>query len=322
MNTRHPLVSVVTPVYNGEKYIEECVESILKQSYENWEYIIVNNCCTDKTPELIEQFAQKDERIKIHKTSGLLPVIENHNFAFSLISHQSKYCKLVQADDWLFPNCIEEMVKLGEQYDSAKVIGAYSMVNRWIKCDGLAYPTPFLTGKEICRQTLLGRVYPFYSPTSIMIHSDLIRDRKEFYNINKLHGDVEAMYEVLQHCDFGFVHQILTYIRQHDESLTSSDTKPLNKVIWSNQQLFMQFAKSFLSEKEYKSRLKALMREYYEFLALSAFGKTVKDFWKFHINGLKNMGISFSYFRLVIVMLRLVVYDHKRIARIVLRRLK
>ena len=69
MSTRHPLVSVVTPVYNGEKYIEECIESILKQSYENWEYIIVNNCCTDKTPELIEQFAQKDERIKIHKTS-------------------------------------------------------------------------------------------------------------------------------------------------------------------------------------------------------------------------------------------------------------
>ena len=44
-----PLVSVVTPVYNGDKYLADCVESVLKQTYQNWEYVIVNNCSTDRT---------------------------------------------------------------------------------------------------------------------------------------------------------------------------------------------------------------------------------------------------------------------------------
>ncbi len=53
MNTsEQTLVSVVTPVYNGEDFLVECIESVLRQSYSNWEYIIVNNCSTDRTLEI------------------------------------------------------------------------------------------------------------------------------------------------------------------------------------------------------------------------------------------------------------------------------
>ena len=60
-----PLVSIVTPVYNGEKFLADCIESILAQSYENWEYIIVNNCSTDRSLAIAEKYAEKDARIKI-----------------------------------------------------------------------------------------------------------------------------------------------------------------------------------------------------------------------------------------------------------------
>ena len=56
-----PLVSIITPTYNHEKFIEQCVRSVLSQTYPNWEMIIIDDGSTDKTPEKIEQF--KDDRI-------------------------------------------------------------------------------------------------------------------------------------------------------------------------------------------------------------------------------------------------------------------
>src|SRR4051794_22441125 len=111
MNVQNqPLVSILTPVYNGEKYLEECIESVLSQSFQNWEYIIVNNNSTDRTLEIAEEYQRRDSRIRVHSNDTLLPIIANHNRAFGLISAESKYCKVVSADDWLFPECIERMV--------------------------------------------------------------------------------------------------------------------------------------------------------------------------------------------------------------------
>src|SRR5690349_11616017 len=109
-----PLVSVLTPVYNTDMYIAECIQSVLNQTYSNWEYVIVNNCSTDRTLEIAESFAAKDSRIRVHNNEKFLDIIGNHNLAFNLMSPESKYCKVVSADDWLFPDCIRQMVELGE----------------------------------------------------------------------------------------------------------------------------------------------------------------------------------------------------------------
>lgn len=61
-----PLVSIVTPVYNNAEYIAECTESVLAQTYQNWDYTIVNNCSTDKAAEIGRRYAAEDTRIRIH----------------------------------------------------------------------------------------------------------------------------------------------------------------------------------------------------------------------------------------------------------------
>ena len=81
---------VVTPVYNGAAFLRNCIESVLKQTYENYEYIIVNNCSTDRTLDIALSYAQQDSRIRIHQNDTFVGVIENHNLAFSLISPLSK----------------------------------------------------------------------------------------------------------------------------------------------------------------------------------------------------------------------------------------
>src|SRR5713226_8729725 len=122
-----PLVSVVTPVYNGAAYLRECIESVLAQTYSTWEYIIANNCSTDETLQIAEEYARKDKRIRVYSNDKLLDIIANHNRTFRLISPKSKYCKQVSADDWLFPECLTRMVSVAEANPSVGIVGSYQL---------------------------------------------------------------------------------------------------------------------------------------------------------------------------------------------------
>ena len=61
-----PDVSIIMSVYNGETYLKEAIESVRNQSFRNWELIVINDCSTDSTAEILADFASKDERIKVH----------------------------------------------------------------------------------------------------------------------------------------------------------------------------------------------------------------------------------------------------------------
>jgi glycosyltransferase involved in cell wall biosynthesis len=118
-------VSIVTPVYNGEKYLAECIESVLRQCYQSWDYKIVNNCSADNTLEVAERYARMDKRIRVHNNEEFLDIIGNANRAFRLISAGSKYCKNLSADDWLFPECLTRMVELAEANPSVGIVESY-----------------------------------------------------------------------------------------------------------------------------------------------------------------------------------------------------
>ena len=68
------LVSIVLPTYNGEKYLADSIESVISQTYKNWELIIINDCSTDKTLEIAQSYAAKDNRIKVYSNDENLKV--------------------------------------------------------------------------------------------------------------------------------------------------------------------------------------------------------------------------------------------------------
>jgi glycosyltransferase involved in cell wall biosynthesis len=293
-----PLVSVVTPVYNGERYLEECIESVFSQTYPNWEYIIVNNCSKDRTLEIAEKYAKEDNRIQIHGNREFLNALQNHNLAFSLISPESGYCKVVHADDWMFPECLTQMVKVAEDNPKVGVVGSYGLWGNEVQCDGLPYPSTVVSGRDICRRTLLGEIYPFLSPSSLLIRSDLIRSRGDFYNEAYLHADVEACYEILRNTDFGFVHQVLTFIRRHDESLTSSSANKLDMIMQANLDLLLRYGPVYLEKEEYERLLSEKIKHYYRSLGRSVFQNRGKEFWSYHREKLKKMGFPLNSLRL------------------------
>src|SRR4051812_18763878 len=108
---KQPLVSVVTPVYNEEKHLAECVESVLAQTYSNWEYVVVNNCSTDRSLHIVQSYAAKDARIRVCDNREFLRAVSNQNHALRQISSESKYCKVVLGDDKIFPECLAKMVE-------------------------------------------------------------------------------------------------------------------------------------------------------------------------------------------------------------------
>src|SRR5262245_27683985 len=202
MSLTQPLVSVLTPVYNGEKYLAECIESVLAQTYRNWEYIIVNNCSQDRTLEIAEYYAGQDSRIRIHNNQIFIGMGANHNLALQQISAESQYIKMLHADDWFFPDCLLAMVNLAEAHPSVGIVGSYRLQGDRVTCDGLPYPSTVVSGRELCRRALLNGLSVFGSPTSLLIRSDLTRKRQVLYNEANIHSDKEICVDLLQDSDF------------------------------------------------------------------------------------------------------------------------
>ena len=290
-----PLVSVVTPVYNGAKYLAECIESILAQTYTNWEYIIVNNCSTDRSLEIVQSYAQKDARIRIHNNHEFVGREANENIAFRQISLGSKYCKMVHADDWLFPECLMYMVSAAEAHPAVGIVGAYGLYDTRVSWDGLPYPSTVVSGRELCRRSLLLEdVYVFGTPTSLLIRSDLIRDRKALYDESNIHADKEACFDLLQSSDFGFVHQVLTFSRRHSEAATSFSER-VNSYLLGNLIILTKYGPVYLSREEYAQCLKRHLDRYYIFLGQSIMWTRDKQVLDFHKQGMRELGLAFSW---------------------------
>ena len=119
-----PRVSIVTPVYNEEKHLAECIESVLAQTYSNWDYTIVDNCSTDGSAAIAERYASQDSRIRVLRPKEFIKAFPNCNRAVRQISPHSKYCKVVLGDDWIYPECLASMVAVAEKYPSVGLVSA------------------------------------------------------------------------------------------------------------------------------------------------------------------------------------------------------
>lgn len=302
MVDQQPLVSVFTPVYNTEQYIRECIESIINQTYGNWEYLIVNNQSTDNTLDIINEYARKDPRIRVLTNDHFLGQIKNWNNGLKNISPQSKYCKILHADDWLYPECIEKMVALAEKNPIVGIVGSYRIDENKVNLDGLDPGTSVFSGREICKMYLLGQMYVFGSPSNLMFRSEIIRKINPFYDETNIHADTDVCLKILEKWDFGFIHQVLSYTRRHNESSSSLvnkyDTRRIERI-----STLHKYGKVYLNQDELEKRRKQLSTRYYRFLAKKAFEFKELPYWKYHIKELKSINVSINWFKVILCVL-------------------
>ena len=113
--TDKPLVSIITPVYNCEKYLPLTIESVQAQTYENWELILADDCTPDNSADIIAEYAKKDSRIKYIKLK------ENSGAAIArneaLEASKGRYIAYLDADDIWLPNKLERQLDFMEKND-------------------------------------------------------------------------------------------------------------------------------------------------------------------------------------------------------------
>lgn len=297
-----PLVSVFTPAYNAEKYIRECIESITNQTYANWEYIIVNNRSTDNTLSIINEYVRKDSRIKVLNNNQFLGQIQNWNSGLSRISPHSKYCKILHADDWLYPECIEKMVALAEKNPGVGIVGSYRIDENKVNLDGLDPGVSVVSGREICRMYLLDQMFVFGSPSTLLFPSEIIRKYSPFYDEKEIHADTDVCLRILENFDFGFIHQVLSYTRRHNESSSSLinkyDTRRIERI-----RNLQRYGKIYLNQGELEKRQKQLSNNYHRFLARKVFEFKNLSYWNYHRSELKETGFLINPLKLFLCIL-------------------
>lgn len=286
-----PLVSVITPVFNGAKYLRACIESVLAQTYPHLDYSIVDNCSTDKTLEIAREYAQKRPDIKIHVNKEFVGAIENHNRAFRSISADAKYCKLLSSDDWMYPECISKLVDVAERHPSVGMVGSYS-----INADGIRWPrlplaNEFFDGRQAARLFLLGAIDSFFTPSTVLYRASLVRAEQAFFPGSAPSADLEACLNCLRSSDLGFVHQILSFERIHDEA-TTAKVREMKSHFLDRLRILTEFGPAFLGKAELEGRMEEQLSNYYGMLAVACFNFRSKEFWELHKAGLGELGHS------------------------------
>jgi glycosyltransferase involved in cell wall biosynthesis len=211
-----PFVSIVTPVYNGAKFLRQCIEGVLNQRYPHFEYVILDNASTDGTADIIAEYAAKDTRIRHFRNPKTLKIIDNWNESRKYISDEAAWVKFAFADDILFPNCVAEMVAAGEQDPQIGFVSAYHLDGRIVANVGLPMHQTVADGREMLKQQLLRRMHVCLDSPNTVLYRRSVLDRLNGIDRNYFHADTELALRILNTCQLGFVHQVLTWTGVHE----------------------------------------------------------------------------------------------------------
>ncbi len=222
-----PQISVLLPVYNGGAFLEEAVESVLAQSFRDFELIIVDDCSTDGSRQRLETLKEKDERIRLEFNVTNCGLFANYNRCLSLA--QGELIKPFAQDDRLEMDALEKMSQRLKQDPSIalvscarSIIDAHGNVVDVVRIFDCSRK---IKGKDVILYNLIGLTNWIGEPSAVMFRRSSAGtgfDTKYFH-----FGDVDMWFRVLLSGDYYFVHDLLAAFRRHDSSATSNNLSGL-----------------------------------------------------------------------------------------------
>jgi glycosyltransferase involved in cell wall biosynthesis len=230
-SSARPLVAVVTPVYNGARFLETAIAATQAQSYRPLVHCILDNASTDATPEIIARAAGGAVPILTRRNNALLPQVENFNAALSLIPPEARFFKILCADDSMTPDAISEMAEAGSSAPDVMVVSAIERVN------GVPRPHNFPPEASLFESSnAIARVFADdarLAAPHVMFRTDAIRRGEDFFDAEFIGFDVEVILRVLARGGkLGFVHKPILESIHHEAMLTNTLDRKVMTTIW------------------------------------------------------------------------------------------
>lgn len=172
-----PFVSVIMPAYNAERFLEEAVRSVMNQTFQDWELLILDDCATDGTYALAERLAAEDDRITLYKNERNMGVARTRNRGFDLCRGQ--YVALLDSDDVWHPQKLEKQLERMQETGADLAYTSYSIVDT----QGNKVKADFLVPAEVTYEDQL-RVNAIGCST-VMLKAELLKNYRfatDFYH--------------------------------------------------------------------------------------------------------------------------------------------
>ena len=260
------LISVIVPIYNVEKYLNKCIESIINQSYSNLEIILVDDGSKDSSGIMCDNYILKDKRIKvIHKENGGLSDARN----VGIEKAKGEYIVFIDSDDWIDEKMIEILYNIIKKNNSDISICDYF----------LAYNEEIQTQKEdieiinLSNIEALKTIYDKDLGVCMIVAWNKLYKRNLFkddirYPYGKIHEDEFTTYKLLYKAEkISYTKQKMYYYRQRENSITSS----FNKKRLDCLEAFDERVKYMKYIVKNESLYKKTLKEYYELIIVMYF---------------------------------------------------
>lgn len=242
-----PLISICIPTYNGETYLQECLESVSQQTYRGFEVIISDNLSKDKTLAIVEDWKSKQPFPVYIYSNPNLGIGKNWNY--SIQNAKGDYIKLLFQDDLLKPDCLEKMLEVSEKYPKAGLIACkreilYDHTNErfsdWMKsCGDLQSQFDWEGKPELVISNTFFRHPAFYKspynkigePTCTLIRKNVFQKIGYFDETYKQILDYEFYNRLLKKHTIVVLDEKLVTFRRHEEQATEKNLQTTNSEI-------------------------------------------------------------------------------------------
>jgi len=247
-----PKVSVLMPAYNAEKYIGEAIESILNQTFKDFEFIIINDGSTDNTAKIVRKYANHDKRIKFIDNKNNRGIVAVLNQGLDLCT--GKYIARMDSDDISLPERLEKQVEYMDEHHECGVVGAA------IKLFG-AKSGIWRNASSVKLFDLLIHGSQVFHP-SAMIRTSVLRDNKIYYSSQYPHAEDYAFWmAIVQVAEIHNLQTILLNYRWHDSNVSVVHQRTQSK---STERARHNLLKQFLTDEKDIVRLLNLTSELHQ----------------------------------------------------------
>lgn len=213
MQKNSPLVSIIINCYNGEKYLSEALNSVIKQTYTNWEVVFWDNTSTDSSSDIFKKYSCKDNRFNYFYSHKHTILYDARNLALKKCN--GDIICFLDVDDFWIPSKLEKQIKLFDDKDVGIVYGNFTVLTQSNKKTKVSFTKKLPSGyiiDELLNKYCVGLL-------TIALRAELVSNKKNFFN-SEYHiiGDFDFVIEVAKKWKIIALQESIAFYRKHTNS--------------------------------------------------------------------------------------------------------